>query len=339
MSNIVEAEYTVVQERTLPVIIAEIKTIDNHVSKVAMEGAIQIGMRLQEAKEQVGHGNFEQWCQENLKYTRRTAENFMRIAREYGDENSAISNAKISSHLSISNALSLLKVPEEERENFIKEHEIGDMTNKELEEEIRQLKAEKLQAKTKEKELQEQIDRAGREAESLRSKIIQMETKIVETENQPAEVDSELVDKLEAEAEALKEALAKAESDLIVSKEALKREKRKVKAAKENKEKEIKEAISEKEQEIRDAAKAEAEEQSKELQMAKDQLEADNKVLRSKLEKAGNDSIIKFKILTDQLQDVFDQCGNCILDEEDPDRAEKMNKAMKMIVEKFLADL
>lgn len=337
--SIIEAEYTVVQERTLPVIIAEIKTIDNHVSKVAMEGAIKIGMRLQEAKEKVGHGNFEEWCKENLNYTSRTARNFMRIATEYGGENGLISNRKMSSDLSISNALSLLKVPEEDREKFVENHEIGDMTNKELEEEIRQLKAEKLQAKTKEKELQEQIDRAGREAESLRSKIIQMETKIVETENQPAEVDSELVDKLEAEAEALKEALAKAESDLIVSKGALKREKGKVKAAEANKEKEIQEAISEKEQEIRDAAKAEAEEQSKELQMAKDQLEADNKVLRSKLEKAGNDSIIKFKILTDQLQDVFDQCGNCILDEEDPDRAEKMNKAMKMIVEKFLADL
>lgn len=337
--SIIEAEYTVVQERTLPVIIAEIKTIDNHVSKVAMEGAIQIGMRLQEAKEKVGHGNFEEWCKENLNYTSRTARNFMRIATEYGGENGLISNRKMSSDLSISNALSLLKVPEEDREKFVENHEVGDMTNKELEEEIRQLKAEKLQAKTKEKELQEQIDRAGREAESLRSKIIQMETKIVESENQPAEVDSELVDKLEAEAEALKEALAKAESDLVVSKEALKREKGKAKAAEENKEKEIKEAISEKEQEIRDAAKAEAEEQSKELQMAKDQLEADNKALRSKLEKAGNDSIIKFKILTDQLQDVFDQCGNCILDEEDPDRAEKMNKAMKMIIEKFLADL
>lgn len=326
--SIIEAEYTIVQERTLPVIIAEIKTIDNHVSKVAMEGAIQIGMRLQEAKEKVGHGNFEEWCKENLNYTSRTARNFMRIATEYGGENGLISNRKMSSDLSISNALSLLKVPEEDREKFVENHEIGDMTNKELEEEIKQLKAEKLKAETKGKDLQAQIDRSNLETEELRTKIIELEGKIVEAENQPAEVDNELVDQLEKEAEALKEALARAENDLAVSKEKLKLEKNKVKDAEAKKEKEIQEAISEREQEIRDESKAELE-----------QLKVEKRQLQNKLEKAGNDSIIKFKILTDQLQDVFDQCGNCILDEEDPDRAEKMNKAMKMIVEKFMADL
>ena len=87
MSNIVEADYQIVQERTLPVIIGEIKIIEQNVAKTAMEGAVQIGQRLQEAKEQVGHGNFDTWCQENLNYSRRTAENFMRISREYGGEN------------------------------------------------------------------------------------------------------------------------------------------------------------------------------------------------------------------------------------------------------------
>ena len=51
MSNIVEAEYTIVQERTLPVIISEIHIIEQNVAKTALEGAVQIGTRLQEAKE------------------------------------------------------------------------------------------------------------------------------------------------------------------------------------------------------------------------------------------------------------------------------------------------
>lgn len=51
MSNIVEAKYQIVQDRTLPVIISEIKIIEQTVAKTAMEGAIQIGERLQEAKE------------------------------------------------------------------------------------------------------------------------------------------------------------------------------------------------------------------------------------------------------------------------------------------------
>ena len=159
MEQIVNAEYQVVQERTLPVIASEIKIIEQQTAKSVLENGIQIGIRLQEAKEQVCHGNFEEWCKENLNYTSRTARKFMQLATEYGDENGLISNRNISSDLSISNALSLLKVPEEDREKFVENHEIGDMTNKELEEEIRQLKAEKLQAKTKEKELQEQIQK------------------------------------------------------------------------------------------------------------------------------------------------------------------------------------
>lgn len=326
--SIIEAEYTVIQERTLPVIIAEIKTIDSHVSKVAMEGAIQIGARLKEAKEKVGHGNFEEWCKSNLNYSKSTAERFMKISSEFGGENGLLAKTSTLTDLSISNALSLLRVPEEDRENFIENHDLGNMTNKELEEEIKQLKAEKMQAKTKEKDLQEQIARSNLETEGLRAKIIALEGKIAEAENQPAEVDNELVDQLEKEAEALKEALAKAENDLEVSKEKLKIEKNKVKDAEAKKEKEIQEAISEREQEIRDESKAELE-----------QLKIEKRQLQNKLEKAGNNTIIKFKILTDQLQDVFAQCGNCILEETDPERSEKMNKAMKMIIEKFMADL
>lgn len=53
MSNIVEAEYTVEYERTLPVIIGEIKIIEQNTARIVLENGIQIGQRLQEAKEKV----------------------------------------------------------------------------------------------------------------------------------------------------------------------------------------------------------------------------------------------------------------------------------------------
>ena len=58
MSNIVEADYRVVPERTLPVIASEILYIESQVAKTALDGAIQIGNKLKEAKGKVDHG---QW--------------------------------------------------------------------------------------------------------------------------------------------------------------------------------------------------------------------------------------------------------------------------------------
>ena len=59
MSNIVEADFKIVQERTLPVIAGEILQIEENVGRVALDGAIRIGERLKEAKEKVEHGQWE----------------------------------------------------------------------------------------------------------------------------------------------------------------------------------------------------------------------------------------------------------------------------------------
>ena len=80
MSNIVEAKYRVVHERSLPVIASEILYIESQVAKTALEGAIQIGMKLKEAKEKVEHGQWENWCSENLNYSKSKTEKLMKIA-------------------------------------------------------------------------------------------------------------------------------------------------------------------------------------------------------------------------------------------------------------------
>ena len=74
MSNIVEADYRVVPERTLPVIASEILYIESQVAKTALDGAIQIGNKLKEAKEKVDHGQWENWCSENLTTANQKAE-------------------------------------------------------------------------------------------------------------------------------------------------------------------------------------------------------------------------------------------------------------------------
>lgn len=323
MSNIVEADYMIVQERTLPVIVSEIKIIEQNVAKTAMEGAIQIGERLQEAKEQVGHGNFDTWCKENLNYNRRTAERFMKIASEYGGENGLISKTTTLSHLSISNALSLLKVPEEDREKFAEEHPVEDMTNKALEEEIRKLKAEKAT-------LEEEVTNVAKDRSEVGGRLAEAEATIERLKGQIAMKDAQ-PQADPAEIEDLKTKLQKAEDARDKAKDKLKKEKDARQAA-------IEKELAEQAEKIREEAKAEVSDMLGDLQSMKDQLEEENRNLQHKLENAGNDAIVRFKVLVDQLQDTFEACGQCILDAEagtNPELSNKMNAVMKTVIESF----
>ncbi len=136
MNEIVNAEYRVVQERTLPVIASEILQIERNVYAVAMDGAIQIGRKLQEAKDMVEYGQWESWCRDNLNYSHSQATRFMKIATEFGDKNTPYSKIATSQEVSISKALELLKVPEEQVETFVEEHDIEEISVRELREEI-----------------------------------------------------------------------------------------------------------------------------------------------------------------------------------------------------------
>ena len=312
MNNIVEAQYEIVQERTLPVIISEIKIIEQHVTKTAIEGAIQIGERLQEAKELAGHGNFGQWCQENLNYSQDTAQKFMKLAREYGGQNNILANTAMSRNFSISNALSLLKVPEEDREQFVEEHQVEDMTNKELEEEIRRLNEEKA---SRERTIQVLNNSMRDEAE----KLLQAQHEIEDLKRQLDDASVEAVDPKEVEK--LKAKLEKTEAALEKEKEKLKKEKD-----------DRQDAIDKELKAAGDAMQEQAKKSIESLQKEVDRL-------KRREQKAGNETLLKFKILVDQLQDVFRQAGECILAEEDQEKADKMNAALRAVLQSMEEDL
>lgn len=296
MSNIVEADYTVVQERTLPVIISEIHIIEHNVAKTALEGAVEIGARLQEAKEKVGHGNFEQWCHENLNYSKRTAENFMKVSREYGGSTGLISKTQALADFSITKALSLLKVPEEEREAFLEEHDIEGMTTREMEEAIRAANEER--------------DAANAEAKSAKSAL---------------KTKTEVMDKLCEELEKKQKKLDRAEA--------------KLKKEQEGRQAQIDAAIEDQKAEIEKKAQENAGAVLLKAETERKDLQSENEALKRKLANAGNESVVKFKVLVDQLQDIFDQAGQCILIEQDAERAHKMNAALRQVVDKMKEEL
>jgi len=125
---------------------------------------IEIGKRLCEAKQCLPHGVWGEWLQNEVEFSERTAQNFMKIARE-------IQNPQLVADMgnSTTKALLLLSVPAEDREAFVAEEHIIDgeaktvaeMSTREMEDLTKQLAAERAE---KEK-LQSQLNLFQEEAQ------------------------------------------------------------------------------------------------------------------------------------------------------------------------------
>lgn len=111
-------------------IVSEIKFFENQ----AVVSYWEIGKRLRKAKEQVGHGDWEIWIDENLGYTKRTAQRLIKVFEDYP-------KATTLSHLTFSKALALTSIKDEEaRQDFIEKHDVEDMTTRKLQDEIKKYK-------------------------------------------------------------------------------------------------------------------------------------------------------------------------------------------------------
>lgn len=122
-----------------PIMIAgEINAIKGQVRAAAFAGAVEIGMRLQEAKSLVPTGEWGKWLENNVNYSVRTAQNLMALAAE-----SQAGHAQALEGLDYTKAVLLLSVPQEEREAFVAEHPVEEMSTRELQRQIAALRAEK----------------------------------------------------------------------------------------------------------------------------------------------------------------------------------------------------
>lgn len=126
---------TLYEERGIEIITEEILFY----KRQAGGAIIEIGRRLNEAKEVLNHGEWLPWLRDKVDFSVRSAQNFMRLAKEYEE------SAEIA-HLGASKALALLALPDSEREEFAAEkHEVNgeekstaEMTLAELKQAIRE---------------------------------------------------------------------------------------------------------------------------------------------------------------------------------------------------------
>jgi hypothetical protein len=142
--------------RTPNIIAVEINSIKEQTRKMLLFNSIEIGRRLVEAKEMIPHGEWGNWLEISVEYSQSTANNLMRIFEEYGSNQITFfdDNAKSQAlgNLSYTQAVALLGIPADEREDFIQEHDIDNMSTRELQQAVKEKQELELKLKEAEKE-------------------------------------------------------------------------------------------------------------------------------------------------------------------------------------------
>ena len=132
--------------RTIAIIGAEIRTLSVQCNMERIRYGIEIGRRLVEAKELCKHGEWLNFLKNETEYSQPKASRLMQLYREAAEDQGNIFGPELKystwNNLSISKALRLLDLPEEERESFPAEVGAESLSVRELEEKVRERTAE-----------------------------------------------------------------------------------------------------------------------------------------------------------------------------------------------------
>lgn len=165
-TEITAPEQSGLTERDIDTVTGEIIEICRQAQTMALSYAVEIGRRLCEAKELLQHGEWGNWLKERVNFSQSTANNLMRLFREYGSQQvvvcGVLSNSQALGNLPYTKALQLLAIPAEEREVFAEEHHVTEISTRELEQAIRE-RDEALKARDAALEAQKQAEQQRNE--------------------------------------------------------------------------------------------------------------------------------------------------------------------------------
>lgn len=209
--------------RDINTITSEIRYIQNDVQQYAAQGALKIGERLCEAKELLGHGEFLPWIKDEFGWTDRTAQKLMAVYREFGDSQKSLFgpeiNTKTYSDLPVSKLYLLISVPESEREDFVKENNVAEMSVREMEKLLR----EKKEAEDESREAHAELDKLANKYAALSAVASEQEKELkaaqadvsasIETAKKEAAAEAEKARRAAEKAQKAAEAEAKKARD------------------------------------------------------------------------------------------------------------------------------
>lgn len=299
------------EDRTIEAITGEILDA----KRAGGEAILTIGRCLIEAKDMLPHGEWLPWLNERVEFSERTARNFMRLAREW-------TNRQTLADLGASKALTLLALPAEEREQFMEDHDVIDMSARQLEKAIRE--------RDEARKAAEEAKAEANTAEQARAKMAEDMT-LLNARLAGAREDREraLQDaaKLEEELAELKTRPVDVAVETVADPEAL--------------EKARAEAVAEMQSKL-DRAKArqkKAEAQAKEAQAALERTQAqlqDSERARKNAVLASDEDMATFQVLFQQAQDQANKMRGILLKlrgRPDSTAAQGVEKALRALAE------
>ena len=213
-------------QRTIETITSEILEL----KKQAGKALLGIGQRLIEAKETLPHGEWLPWLTERVEFSERTAQYYMQLAREW-------TNPQSIADLGATKAFKLLALPAEEREAFIQERNVVDMSARELAQAIKerdearaaaehaaadQRTAEQARDKMAEdmRLLNARLAGATEDREQAMQDVARLESELAELKARPVDVAVETVVDQAAIDKARADAIAEMQAKLDKAKEA-----------------------------------------------------------------------------------------------------------------------
>ena len=216
--------------RTVEVVTLEIRTLQRQAQQVILGYAIEIGRRLEEVKAMLPHGRWGDYLKNEVAYSQSTAQNFMRIYREYGANQQSlfggVANSQALGNLPYTKALQLLALPDvEERERFVAEHDVESMSTRELDKALKE-REEALEAmaaaedaarglRQENERLQEEI--AG-QAQVYKAKLTSADVETTEAKRKAREAQEALAKQRE-KAQRLQDALSEANTSAQATEE------------------------------------------------------------------------------------------------------------------------
>lgn len=345
--------------RDINTITAEFKFLQKQAQQMALAYIVQMGQRLAEAKELLKDSKaFEAWLTDEVQFKKSTAYNYIQIAEEYGADQVDLfgsTKSEAMGKLTYTQALALLAVPEEEREAFVIENHVEDMSTRELKKAI----AERDAAIKAANEALEDLAIAQEELETAQENLYSAEDRLERVEKEKSdnsELQKELenavenskrleksletakneAEKVQKEREAEAASAASKLSAVTKQRDVLQKE---LTEAKNNPA--IPEELLEKiEKEAAERAKAEFEAKLKEAEADQQSAKAEAEALKKKLAQSNEDVAIFRAYLTDATETLNKLKGLLLkIKGREPETAEKLTNAVVKILSDYVGGI
>lgn len=328
----------------------EINALTSQANNMALYFITEIGRKLTEAKAMVGHGDWGKWLSEEVNYSQSTAENYMKIYKQYGDQQISLfgnpSNSQSIQNLGYTKLLALMDLPAEERAEFAEANDVENISVAEL----KRLLAEETKAKEdaiKAKEVSDKIFEEWQGEDTERNHKMAAD---IEAAQKEAEEKQREIDRLNERIKGYEDQEKEPENDLEVlrveietkAKDAAKKEIEKLQKEKDaaiKKAEKLQTDLADADKKAEELAKAKAEEMSKTLIQEKQAAEKRAAELEHKLKVGADNSVIKLNILFTEFQQNFISIKSTLGEVQDKAISDKMRKVISAQLESMAKEL